>query len=251
MGATQADAVAWSSEQWKVEPLSVDANENETALPEVAPGLDVMLVSGGDRSTTHVKLAGVASVLPAASVAATWKVWPASVRGLYVLGDAQAVSAAPSSPHLKLVLPSGALNVKVALVAAVSEAGLVPMTVSGAVVSIVHVYVPGVVSTFPAASVALTLSVCWPSASDPVLKGEEQTPKAPLSTMHWNVEPVSVLVNANCGLETFDRGAGLVEIEVSGGVRSIVHVCVAAAPVLPIASVALTEKVCEPAASVL
>ena len=64
-----------SSEHLKVEPLSVDANENETALPEVAPGLDVMLVSGGDRSTTHVKLAGVASVLPAASVAVTWNVW--------------------------------------------------------------------------------------------------------------------------------------------------------------------------------
>ena len=38
-------------------------------------GAAVMLVSGATVSTVQEKLAGVGSVLPAASVARTWKVW--------------------------------------------------------------------------------------------------------------------------------------------------------------------------------
>ncbi len=38
-------------------------------------GAPVMLVFGAVVSMVHVKLAGVASVLPAGSVAVTWKVW--------------------------------------------------------------------------------------------------------------------------------------------------------------------------------
>jgi len=47
-----------------------------------ASGPDVMVVSGGVVSTVQVWLAGVGSVLPAGSVARTWKVWLPSARPL-------------------------------------------------------------------------------------------------------------------------------------------------------------------------
>ena len=96
---------------------------------------------------------------------------------------------------------------------------------------------------------AFTVSVCVPLARMPVLNGEVQTPKAPLSTLHWNVELGSVELNANCGLATLERSAGLVSIVVSGGVRSTVHVKASGALVLPTASVLVTENVCWPSAS--
>ena len=43
-------------------------------------GVVRMTVSGEVESTTQVKLAGVASVLPAASIARAWKVWLPSER---------------------------------------------------------------------------------------------------------------------------------------------------------------------------
>jgi hypothetical protein len=43
-------------------------------------GLAVIVVSGPVASTTQVKLAGVGSTLPAASIARTWKVCAPSLR---------------------------------------------------------------------------------------------------------------------------------------------------------------------------
>ena len=81
-----------------------------------------------------------------------------------------------------------------------------------------------------------------------MLKGDVQSPGAPVSTVHWNVEPVSDEVNVNCGLATVERLAGLPVIVVFGGVVSIVHVAVADA-LLPAASFAVTWNVWLPSAS--
>ena len=48
----------------------------------MAGGAAVMVVSGGVVSTVQVKLAGVGSALPAASVARTWKLWLPSAKPL-------------------------------------------------------------------------------------------------------------------------------------------------------------------------
>src|SRR6478672_10364713 len=60
----------------KVEPPSEELNAKVgVVFPDGLEGLESMVVFGGVRSTVHVWLAGVASVLPAVSVARTWKVW--------------------------------------------------------------------------------------------------------------------------------------------------------------------------------
>jgi uncharacterized membrane-anchored protein len=65
-----------SSLQAKVLLASVDVKlKLALVLLVVADGLAVIVVSGAVVSMVQVKLAGVGSVLPAASVAWTWKVW--------------------------------------------------------------------------------------------------------------------------------------------------------------------------------
>ena len=73
-----------SSEHWKVEPVSFAANaklaEDEVTVPE---GPESIVVSGGVVSAgwiVQVRLAGVASTLPAASMARTRKVWLPAAR---------------------------------------------------------------------------------------------------------------------------------------------------------------------------
>jgi hypothetical protein len=65
-----------SSEHSKLDPVSVDVNSKLTvAFVVVAGGPFVIVVSGGVVSATwyvHEALAGLASVLPAASRARTW-----------------------------------------------------------------------------------------------------------------------------------------------------------------------------------
>ena len=53
-------------------------------------------------SIVHEYVAGVASVIPAASVARTAKVCVPSARLLYAFGDAHAVKPAPSRLHVKV-----------------------------------------------------------------------------------------------------------------------------------------------------
>ena len=79
-----------------------------------------------------------------------------------------------------------------------------------------------------------------------------QDPKVPVaapgpSSLHSNVEPDSVEVNANVAVVAVTVPLGPLVIEVFGAVRSIVHVRVAGvASTLPVESFARTENVCEP-----
>src|SRR5438067_1853892 len=74
-GLVQVANAAPSSLHWNV-PLFVEVNEKDAVVTLVeGGGWRVMLVFGGVRSIVQVKLAGVASVFPAGSVARTWKVW--------------------------------------------------------------------------------------------------------------------------------------------------------------------------------
>ncbi len=63
------------------------------------------VVSGAGVSTVQVKLAGVASVLPAASMARTWKVWLPSAGRYSSAGEAQATKLPASSLHSKVSRP--------------------------------------------------------------------------------------------------------------------------------------------------
>jgi hypothetical protein len=57
-------------------PASVEVNEKFAVVLLVGlVGCAVIVVFGATVSIVQVKLAGVASVLPAASVARTWNVW--------------------------------------------------------------------------------------------------------------------------------------------------------------------------------
>ena len=63
-----------SSRHWKVEFVSVAENVNEIAPATRAGGVLSIVVFGAMVSTVQPRVAGVASVLPAASVAFTAKV---------------------------------------------------------------------------------------------------------------------------------------------------------------------------------
>src|SRR6185369_6876479 len=103
-------------------------------------GLESIVVFGAVRSTVHVWLAGVASVLPAVSVARTWNVWlPAVSTGEIDSGLVHAVQLPPSTRHSKLEPPSEELKVKVGVASFDGSAGLESMVVFGAVRSIVQV----------------------------------------------------------------------------------------------------------------
>jgi hypothetical protein len=123
-------------------------------------------------------VAGVASVFPAASLARTlnWCVPTASpVRSR---GDVHAANGALSSEHSKVEPDSLEENVKLALVLVVVAAGPEPIVVSGAVVSgggwIVQLWLAGVASTLPAASLARTSKLCAPTARPVYSRGEVQ-----------------------------------------------------------------------------
>jgi hypothetical protein len=112
----------------------------------------------------------------------------------------------------------------------------------------------GVPSTFPAPSVARTSKACVPSTSAEYVLGDVHAAKAPASTRHSNVDPVSVDVNSNVAVVEVTEPDGPLVIVVSGGVVSAggetVHVREAGVEsVFPAASFARTSKVCEPAAS--
>ena len=70
----------------------------------------------------------------------------------------------------------------------------------------------------------------------------------PPSSLHWKVEPVFELVNEKLALVWLVGFAGAEVIVAVGAVVSIVQVEVAKAE-FPAGSVAVTLKVCEPAAS--
>jgi hypothetical protein len=111
----------------------------------------------------------VASVLRAASVALTEKVWVPLAKPVYFLGEEQALKVPLSREHSKVLPASEEEKVNEALFCFMVSEGPESMVVSGEVVSCggggtftVKVLEAGVASTLPTPSVALTSKVCSP-----------------------------------------------------------------------------------------
>ena len=163
-GDVQSANVAPSSEHCSVEPDSVELNANVGVLSFVGELIMVSDVSGATVSTVQVCVAGLGSMLPAASTASTRKVCEPWLRVLKVIGVVQDVKSCVSIWQRK-VAPASELNANVAEVDRVGPLGPLLIVVSGGVRSIVHVYDAGVPSTLPAASIASTANVCEPATS--------------------------------------------------------------------------------------
>src|SRR5918999_2167108 len=134
----QAAKAAPSREHSKAEPVSLELKWNEAlVLVVVAGGAVVIVVCGAAVSTVIVRLAGLVSVLPAASVARTSKVWAPSDNAAVVCGEPQAANAAASTRHWKLA-PASLENPKVGVESFVSPLGPDVMVVCGPSVSTIH-----------------------------------------------------------------------------------------------------------------
>jgi hypothetical protein len=203
---------------------------NEAAVLVTVPlGPELIVVCGGVVSDAgswmvQLRLAGVASVLPAASIARTRKVWEPAARPLYVVGLVQPANAEASREHWNVEPVSDELNVNEAVVVVTVPVGPELIVVCGAVVSIVHVRVAGEASRFPTPSVARTRNVCDPAASPLNDLGLAHAVNAPASSEHANVEPTSVAEKLNVAEVVLLRSAGPLRIVVSGGVVSTVQV---------------------------
>ncbi len=146
-----------SSLHSNVEPASLDENANEAAADAVGPlGPEPIVVSGATVSTVQVRAASVASMLPAASVARTRKVWSPCARPVSARGEVQVCQAPESSLHSNVAPVSSEAKPKLAEVEAVGPLGPESIVVSGATVSTVQVRAASVASVLPAASVART-----------------------------------------------------------------------------------------------
>src|SRR6266576_3450377 len=134
-GLVQGVQLPASMRHSKLDPPSVELNAKVGVVsPDGLEGLESMVVFGAVRSTVQVWLAGVPSVLPAVSVARTWKVWlPAVSAGEIVSGLVQDVQLPPSTRHSKLEPPSEELNVKLGVGLLDWSDGLVSIVVFGAV----------------------------------------------------------------------------------------------------------------------
>jgi hypothetical protein len=101
-----------------------------------APALPLLVPVAYLARTFQVRLAGLWSVLPAASVARTLKVWEPLASPVYRFGEEQALKSAPSREHSKVELGSSVEeNVKLASLVFTVPDGPELMTVSGGVVS--------------------------------------------------------------------------------------------------------------------
>ena len=217
----------------------------------VAPdGPESIVVSGGPVSTTKACWAGVASVLPAGSVARTSKVCGPSPSAAVVWDELQDAHAPPSIRHSKLEPGWSDENANVGVASAVGSEGPLSIVVCGAAVSTVNARDAGVGSTFPAGSVARTSKVWAPSVSDPVVSGVEHEPQAPPSTRHSKVEPAWSAEKPNVGVASLVGPEGPLSIAVSGAAVSTVKLRDAGVgSTLPTRSVARTSKVWAPSAS--
>src|SRR5580765_579328 len=199
----------------------------------------------------QVWLAGVASVLPASSIARTSKVWLPSVRaGESESGLEHDVQLPLSIRHSNVEPGSEELNVRVGVVLPEGLDGAESIVVSGAVRSTVQVWLTGVESVLPAGSVAWMSNAWLPAPSEPSVSGLEHDVQLPPSIRHSKVEPASEELNENVGVGSFDGSGGVESIVVPGGVRSTSHVYDAGeASVSPAPSVARTSNVWLPSAS--
>jgi hypothetical protein len=208
-----------------------------------------IVVCGAAVSTVKLREAGVASTLPAVSVARMSNVWAPSASAESVRGDVQAVHAPPSTRHSNVEPASVAVKPKLGDAVAVTPLGPDVIVVSGAVASTVNEREAGVASTLPATSVALTSNVWPPSVSVAAVNGEVQLVHAPVSTRHWKVEPVSLEANWKPGVAELVSPDGPEEIVVCGAVTSTVNERDAGVgSTLPARSMPRTSKVCAPSA---
>jgi hypothetical protein len=129
-------------------------------------------VFGAVVSTVQVEVAGVASTLPAASIARTSNLWLPSASELRLRGEmhaAQAPASVESSRHWNEATPEPPASVpekvKLAEAEALRAGGPESIEVFGAMVSTVHVDEADVASTFPAWSIARTSNLWEPSAN--------------------------------------------------------------------------------------
>src|SRR6478672_5296624 len=176
-------------------PPSTRHSNVEAGSPALNPNVGVasldgpagplsMVVFGAVRSIVQVKLAGVPSVFPTASVARTSKVWVPSPSADVVSGLVQGDQLPPSTRHANVELPSEELKSNVGVVSFDGLDGVESIVVFGAVRSIVHVCAAGVPSVLPAPSVARTSKVWLPSASEGVVYGLAQVDQLPPSIRH-------------------------------------------------------------------
>src|SRR5262245_44668431 len=160
-----------------------------------------MLTVGCTVSTVKVRCAGVGSQLPAASQAATVKVWSPSAMSVNDVGELHAVTGAPSRAHVN-VAPGSDENAKAGSWAAESTAGPESTAVSGGVVSgagptgatYAKARSAGVLSLLPALSIAKTLNTCGPGATTGSVWAEAHLAAAPPSSRHLNLERFSLEV---------------------------------------------------------
>src|SRR4051812_28451339 len=93
----------------------------------------VIATLGGPRSIDQGWDAGVASALPAASIARTSNVWLPSASAAVVCGLGHAVQVPPSTRHSKLAPGSSELNANVGVASLSSAGGAESIVVVGAV----------------------------------------------------------------------------------------------------------------------
>ncbi len=183
-------------------------------------------------------------MFPAGSMARTWTVCSPSVSPANVRGLAQATNAPPSIAHSNVLPASSDAKEKTPASVAEGSDGVETNDVSGASVSTVHACVAGVASVLPAGSIARTSSVWGPSVKPAKVVGVAQGAKPPPSRLHSNVEPASVLVNANAASGSLVTASGDVAMPVCGGMVSMTHVKLAGVgSAFPNASVATTLSV--------
>ena len=147
-------------------------------------GASVMVTVGATVST--VQPSEPVEVLPAGSVAVTEKLWGPSVRPVAVDGEVQAVGVPASRVQVKVAVASGEENSMVASGSLVGSVGAARIVTPGGVVSSVQVAVAGTGSVAPE-TVAVTSTVCAPSARPVGVNGEVHDTGAPPSTVQVKV----------------------------------------------------------------
>jgi hypothetical protein len=181
-------------------------------------------------------------VLPAGSIARTSKVWVPSVSaGEIVSGLEHDVQLPPSIRHSKVEAGSDALNANEGVVLPEGLGGPESIVVFGAVRSIVQVWLAGVASVLPAASVARTSKVWLPAPSAASVSGLEHDVQLPPSMRHSKLEPGSEELKEKVGVVSLVGSAGVEPIVVAGGVVSIFAIAVTGLETFPTLSAIVKE----------
>ena len=139
-GVVQGANAPASTLHSNVEPTCVDVNWKSPVASVLGfASAAVIVVFGGAVSTVHVCESGVASMLPARSIARTRNVCEPSASAAVVNGVMHAANVAPSSEHWNIAAASLLVNVKSPVSSLVGFDGAVAIVVSGGAESTVHV----------------------------------------------------------------------------------------------------------------